>query len=98
MRQERGDKDKDEIDETKNACQRYGGRSHWARNCRTPKYLVDLYQESLEKQNKKMETNFASGSGDNIFYDNIFSATDIGEYDHTPQLILMFLISSSENK
>jgi hypothetical protein len=29
-----------------------------------------------------METNFASGSGDNIFDDNIFSATDIGEYDH----------------
>ena len=29
-----------------------------------------------------MDTNFASGSGDNIFYDNIFSATDIGEYDH----------------
>ena len=29
-----------------------------------------------------METNFASGSGDNIFYDNMFSATDIEEYDH----------------
>jgi hypothetical protein len=29
-----------------------------------------------------MEMNFASGSDDNIFYDNIFSATDIGEYDH----------------
>jgi len=43
-------------------------------------------------------TNFISSSGDNIFDDNIFSATDIGEYDHTPQLILMFLISSSENK
>ena len=79
----RGDKDKGEIDETKNACQRCGGRSHWARNCRTPKYLVDLYQESLEKKNKKMETNFASGSGDNIFDDNIFSSTDIGEYDHS---------------
>ena len=81
-RQERGDKDKGEIDETKSACHRCGGRSHWACNCRTLKYLVDLYQESLEKKNKKMETNFASGSGDNIFDDNIFSATDIGEYDH----------------
>jgi len=30
-----------------------------------------------------METNFASGSGDNIFGDNIFSSTDIGEYDHS---------------
>ena len=82
-RQERRDKDKGKIDETKNTCHRCGGRSHWACNCRTPRYLVDLYQESLEKKNKKMETNFASGSGDNIFDDNIFSSTDIGEYDHS---------------
>ena len=81
-RQERGDKDKGEIDKTKNVCHRYGGRSHWARNCRTPKYLVDLYQESLEKKNKKMEINFASGSADNFFDDNIFSVTNIREYDH----------------
>ena len=92
----RGDKDKGEIDETKSACHRCGGRSHWACNCRTLKYLVDLYQESLEKKNKKMETNFTSG--DNIFYDNIFSAIDIREYDHNTATHLDVFISSPKNK
>jgi hypothetical protein len=27
-----------------NSCHRCGGKGHWARTCRTPKHLIDLYQ------------------------------------------------------
>ncbi|XP_068339127.1 uncharacterized protein [Pyrus communis] len=35
---------------------RCGGNGHWARTCRIPKHLVDLYQASLKE--KDVETNF----------------------------------------
>ena len=38
------------------ACHRCGGNGHWARTCRTPKHMVDLYQASLKE--KGVETNF----------------------------------------
>ncbi|CAL1401660.1 unnamed protein product [Linum trigynum] len=38
-----------------NVCYRCGGKGHWSRTCRTPKHLVNLYQESLK--GKKIETN-----------------------------------------
>ncbi|XP_070681893.1 uncharacterized protein [Malus domestica] len=38
------------------ACHRCGGNGHWARTCRTPKHLVELYQASLKE--KGVETNF----------------------------------------
>ena len=41
---------------SKAACHRCGGNEHWARTCRTPKQLVDLYQASLKE--KGVETNF----------------------------------------
>ncbi|XP_068309786.1 uncharacterized protein [Pyrus communis] len=40
----------------KGVCYRCGGNGHWARNYRTPKYLVDLYQASLKE--KGIKTNF----------------------------------------
>ena len=44
-----------------NLCYRCGMKGHWSRTCRTPKHLVDLYQESLKKKDKKVvETNFIS--------------------------------------
>ena len=33
-------------------------KDHWSRTCRTPKYLVDLYQASLNDKGKSVETNF----------------------------------------
>ena len=36
-----------------NLCYRCGMKGHWSRTCRTPKHLVDLYQESLKKKDKK---------------------------------------------
>jgi len=49
-------KKKDET--TPNACYRCGGKDHWARTCRTPKHLVELYQQSLKGKGKGIETNF----------------------------------------
>lgn len=37
-------------------------KGHWARTCRTSKYLVDLYQRSI-KGKEKLETNFAEYNG-----------------------------------
>ncbi|KAM2449651.1 hypothetical protein PS1_019735 [Malus domestica] len=37
-------------------CHSCGGNGHWARTCRIPKHLVDLYQASLKE--KGVETNF----------------------------------------
>ena len=31
---------------------------HWSRICRTPKYLVNLYQASIKEKGKGIETNF----------------------------------------
>ncbi|KAL0347964.1 UNVERIFIED_CONTAM: hypothetical protein Sangu_1024200 [Sesamum angustifolium] len=39
------------------SCYRYGGKDYWSHTCRTPKHLIDLYQESLKNKNKKIETN-----------------------------------------
>ncbi|XP_048613342.1 uncharacterized protein LOC106403876 [Brassica napus] len=36
---------------TKSACHRCGMSNHWAKNCRTPKHLCELYQESLKNKN-----------------------------------------------
>ncbi|XP_021723971.1 uncharacterized protein LOC110691361 [Chenopodium quinoa] len=35
-----------------NICYRCGGKGHWSRVCRTPKHLIELYQESLKKGEK----------------------------------------------
>jgi hypothetical protein len=32
-------------------CYKCGGPNHFARKCRTPKYLVELYQKSLKESN-----------------------------------------------
>jgi hypothetical protein len=43
-----------------NICHRCGGNNHWARMCRTPKHLADLYKASLEGKN--VETNYVDQS------------------------------------
>jgi stalled ribosome alternative rescue factor ArfA len=35
-----------------NICYRCGSKNHWSRTCRTPKHLVDLYQQSLKNKEK----------------------------------------------
>ncbi|KAK9069660.1 hypothetical protein SSX86_011564 [Deinandra increscens subsp. villosa] len=41
-----------------NECNRCGMDNHWARTCRTPKHLVELYQRSIKDKGKGIETNF----------------------------------------
>ncbi|XP_023636037.1 uncharacterized protein LOC111829952 [Capsella rubella] len=36
-------------------CHRCGMGDHWAKNCRTPKYFVDLYQESVKGKNPEAQ-------------------------------------------
>lgn len=39
-------------------CYRCGMKGHWSRICRTPKHIVDLYQELHGKKKAKHEANF----------------------------------------
>ncbi|XP_033139366.1 uncharacterized protein LOC117125729 [Brassica rapa] len=39
---------------TKSVCHRCGMDNHWAKNCRTPKHLCELYQESLKNPEAHM--------------------------------------------
>ncbi|GJS10342.1 reverse transcriptase domain-containing protein [Tanacetum coccineum] len=41
-----------------NACHRCGMKTHWAKQCRTSRHFVDLYQASLEKKGKDIKINF----------------------------------------
>jgi hypothetical protein len=43
---------------SKSNCYRYGMTNHWSRTCRTPKYLVELYETSIKKKEKEVKINF----------------------------------------
>ncbi|XP_013745508.1 uncharacterized protein LOC106448129 [Brassica napus] len=55
---------------TKSVCHRCGMSNHWAKNCRTPKLLCELYQESLMNKNRKAH----------MVHDNGYDADD--DFDH----------------
>ncbi|PIN03201.1 hypothetical protein CDL12_24279 [Handroanthus impetiginosus] len=63
-----------------NLCFRCGSKGHWSRICRTPKHLVELYQASLKKKNKNVETNFTN-SINNFDNDNDTNDIDIAHLD-----------------
>ena len=48
-------------------------KGHWQRTCRTPKFLVDLYQASIKEKGKIIEMNFAHHSDpkDHMGYSDI---------------------------
>lgn len=46
---------------TKSVCHRCGSNNHWVKQCRTPKHLCDLYQESMK--NKNPEAHMVDDSG-----------------------------------
>ncbi|KAF8062840.1 hypothetical protein N665_1193s0004 [Sinapis alba] len=45
-------------------CHRCGMSNHWAKNCRTPKHLVDLYQGSLKEKNPEAHMVYNDDEGD----------------------------------
>ncbi|XP_051119886.1 uncharacterized protein LOC127243764 [Andrographis paniculata] len=45
-------------------CNRCGIEGHWANTCRTAKHLADLYQASLQKKGKEVETNHIDNDDD----------------------------------
>ncbi|XP_027108616.1 uncharacterized protein [Coffea arabica] len=45
-------------------CYRCGMKSHWSRTYHTAEHLVDLYQVSLKKKDKDIETNFIDQKND----------------------------------
>ncbi|XP_033139040.1 uncharacterized protein LOC103874736 [Brassica rapa] len=47
----RGGISKPSYTSNKSVCHRCGSDNHWAKNCRTPKHLCNLYQESLKNEN-----------------------------------------------
>ena len=49
---------------TKSVCHRCGMDNHWAKTCRTPKHLVDLYQESLKGKNPEAHMTYQDGEDD----------------------------------
>ncbi|CAN6698539.1 unnamed protein product [Malus baccata var. baccata] len=61
------------------ACHRCGGNGHWARTCRTPKHLVELYQASLKE--KGIETNFLDQAKPMDILDPVFVLS--GQLDTT---------------
>ncbi|XP_015064597.1 uncharacterized protein LOC107009774 [Solanum pennellii] len=79
------EKRKDEKREaTREGCFRCGGRGHYARDCRTPKHLVELYQESLKKKEKNSEVNFVSENQVDITHLDVedFFAHPEGKINH----------------
>ncbi|XP_015072615.1 uncharacterized protein LOC107016762 [Solanum pennellii] len=62
----------------------YGQERHYARDCRTPKHFVELYQESLKNKEKNPEANFISGNQVDITHMGVanFFAHPEGKIDH----------------
>ena len=49
---------------TKSVCHRCGMGNHWAKICRTPKHLCDIYQESLKGKNPEAHLVYKDGKDD----------------------------------
>ncbi|XP_009757653.1 uncharacterized protein [Nicotiana sylvestris] len=80
-------KGKDEKRNTKGSeakCYRCGGKGHWAKIYRIPKYLVELYQASLKNK----------GPEANLVYDNEFDIThlDVADFFEHPDKKINYLI------
>ncbi|PIN05008.1 hypothetical protein CDL12_22451 [Handroanthus impetiginosus] len=45
----------------------YDLKGHWSHTCRTPKYLVKFYQDSIKGKGKNVETNFTYHNNDSNY-------------------------------
>jgi hypothetical protein len=58
---------------------RCGMTNHWSRTCRTPKYLVELYQTSIKKKGKEVEINNIKNESSGILMDTHLDVSDFSE-------------------
>ncbi|XP_048615671.1 uncharacterized protein LOC106454124 [Brassica napus] len=63
---------------TKSACHRCGMSNHCAKNCRTPKHLCELYQESL---NKNPEAHMVHDTGYDVDDDSDLENDDLLDFE-----------------
>jgi hypothetical protein len=64
---------------SESSCYRCGMTNHWSRTYRTFKYLVELYQVSIKKKKKKVETNFIENESSGILMDTHLNVSDFFE-------------------
>lgn len=53
------------------ACFKCGSKVHWSKGCRTPKHLIELYQESIKNQKDKPKTHFLVVPRDEEYMDDM---------------------------
>lgn len=64
---------------SESSCYRCGMSNHWSRTCRTPKHLVELYQASIKKKGKEVETNLVENDQNGILMDAHLDVSDFFE-------------------
>ncbi|XP_070003050.1 uncharacterized protein LOC142165828 [Nicotiana tabacum] len=80
----KGKDEKRNAEGSETKCYRSGGKVHWAKICRIPKHLVELYQASLKNK----------GPEANLVYDNEFDIThlDVADFFEHPDEKINHLI------
>ena len=92
-RNEKKDQGDSNINSIDNVCYRCGMKGHWSRTCCTPKHFVDLYKESLKRNEKRVETNVITecGTSDTQFDD--FTNLDVVDFFILPEDNIASLIN-----
>ncbi|XP_056685784.1 uncharacterized protein [Spinacia oleracea] len=80
-----GKGEKGKSDNVTSVCYRCGGKGHWSRVCRTPKHLVDLYQSSLKKKGKNVETNLVFEDGEGDFESGDTTHLEVADFFTSPE-------------
>ncbi|XP_021857945.1 uncharacterized protein [Spinacia oleracea] len=80
-----GKGEKEKSDNVTSVCYRCGGKGHWSRVCRTPKHLVDLYQSSLKKKGKNVETNLLFEDGEGDFESGDTTHLEVADFFTSPE-------------
>ncbi|GJX46052.1 transposable element [Tanacetum coccineum] len=80
-----------------NACNRCGMKNHLAKQCRTSRHFVDLYQASLKKKGKYIETNFIDNFNDDEPNPNVrFDSSDF--FDDVEDVDIKSILGNSEDE
>ncbi|XP_056695106.1 uncharacterized protein [Spinacia oleracea] len=77
--------EKGKSDNVTSVCYLCGGKGHWSRVCRTPKQLVDLYQQSLKKKRKNAETNLVLEDGEGNFDSGDTTHLEVADFFTSPE-------------